>query len=62
VRNSEGAQFTPTGVLKWPLKPYTNPSELIDDLRQMLTALNPELAIEEPKATKPARQQGRHLQ
>jgi transcription-repair coupling factor (superfamily II helicase) len=62
VRNSAGAQFTPAGVLKWPLKPYTNPSELIDDLREMLLALNPELAPEPTKATKPAREQRRHLQ
>ena len=39
VRNAEGAQFTPAGVLKWPLKPYTDPADLIDDLKQILLAL-----------------------
>jgi transcription-repair coupling factor (superfamily II helicase) len=39
VRGSNGAQFTPAGVLKWPLKPHAEPADLIDDLRQMLVAL-----------------------
>jgi transcription-repair coupling factor (superfamily II helicase) len=62
VRNSTGAQFTPAGVLKWPLKASTNPSELIEELRQMLVALSPEAAPEEPKLTKPTGRQPRHLQ
>jgi hypothetical protein len=62
VRNSTGAQFTPAGVLKWPLKASTNPSELIEELRQMLLALSPEAAPEEPKLTKPTGRQPRHLQ
>jgi transcription-repair coupling factor (superfamily II helicase) len=62
VRTSTGAQFTPAGVLKWPLKASTNPSELIEELRQMLVALSPEVAPEEPKLTKPTGRQPRHLQ
>jgi len=45
VRSAEGAQFTPAGVLKWPLKPYTNPAELIDDLRQMLIELTADAGL-----------------
>jgi transcription-repair coupling factor (superfamily II helicase) len=45
VRNSDGAQFTPAGVLKWPLKPYTNPRDLIDDLKQMLIELTAEAPV-----------------
>ena len=39
VRNSPGASFTPAGVLKWPFKPYTDPAEVMEDLRQMLAVL-----------------------
>jgi transcription-repair coupling factor (superfamily II helicase) len=42
VRNSAGAQFTPAGLLKWPLKPFTDPADLIDDLRLMLIELSAE--------------------
>ena len=45
VRNSAGAQFTPAGVLKWPLKPYTDPAELIDDLKQMLIELTADTPV-----------------
>ncbi len=46
VRSSAGAQFTPAGVLKWPLKPSANPAELIEDLKATLL----ELTAEEPVA------------
>jgi transcription-repair coupling factor (superfamily II helicase) len=45
VLNSEGAQFTPAGVLKWPLKPNTNPADLIEDLKQTLIALTTEAPV-----------------
>jgi transcription-repair coupling factor (superfamily II helicase) len=45
VRNSNGAQFTPAGVLKWPLKPHNNPADLIDDLKQMLVELTAEAPV-----------------
>jgi transcription-repair coupling factor (superfamily II helicase) len=45
VRNSAGAQFTPAGVLKWPLRPYTDPAELIDDLKQILLELTAEAPV-----------------
>ena len=45
VRNSAGAQFTPAGVLKWPLKPSTNPAELIEDLKNTLLQLTAEEPI-----------------
>jgi len=32
-------------VLKWPLKTYTNPADLIEDLRQMLMALTTETPV-----------------
>ena len=46
VRSSAGAQFTPAGVLKWPLKPLANPAELIEELKATLL----ELTAEEPVA------------
>jgi transcription-repair coupling factor (superfamily II helicase) len=42
VRNAAGAQFTPAGVLKWPLRPFTNPADLIEDLRKILAMLSAE--------------------
>jgi transcription-repair coupling factor (superfamily II helicase) len=45
VRNAEGAQFTPAGVLKWPLKPQTNPADLIEDLQRTLIALTSEAPV-----------------
>jgi transcription-repair coupling factor (superfamily II helicase) len=45
VRNSNGAQFTPAGVLKWPLKAYTDPADLIEDLKQMLIELTADAAV-----------------
>ena len=45
VRNAAGVQFTPAGVLKWPLKAYTDPAEIIEDLRQMLIALTAEAPV-----------------
>ncbi len=45
VRNTSGVQFTPAGVLKWPLKPFTDPAEIIEDLRQMLIALTAEAPV-----------------
>jgi transcription-repair coupling factor (superfamily II helicase) len=44
VRNSNGAQFTPAGVLKWPLKAYTDPADLIEDLKRMLIELTADAA------------------
>ena len=45
VRNSNGAQFTPAGVLKWPLKPHADPTDLIEDLKQMLIELTADAAV-----------------
>jgi transcription-repair coupling factor (superfamily II helicase) len=45
VRTTSGAQFTPAGVLKWPLKAFTNPADLIDDLRQMLVELTADAEV-----------------
>jgi transcription-repair coupling factor (superfamily II helicase) len=44
VRNTAGAQFTPAGLLKFPLKASTNPADLISDLKSALL----ELTAEEP--------------
>jgi transcription-repair coupling factor (superfamily II helicase) len=44
VRRADGAQFTPAGVLKWPLKPYTDPADLIEDLKRMLIELTADAA------------------
>jgi transcription-repair coupling factor (superfamily II helicase) len=46
VRNSNGAQFTPAGVLKWPLRAYTEPADLIEDLKQMLIELTADAVVE----------------
>ncbi len=59
VRNSPNAQFTPAGVLKWPLKPYTDPADLIDDLRKMLLALTDETPASAPLAGPKARKPNR---
>ena len=48
VRNSDGAQFTPAGVLKWPLKPHTNPADLLEDLKQTLIALTADAPSQAP--------------
>ncbi len=45
VRRANGAQFTPAGVLKWPLKAHTDPADLIEDLRQMLLELTADAAV-----------------
>jgi transcription-repair coupling factor (superfamily II helicase) len=39
VRGTAGAQFTPAGVLKVPLKASASPAELINDLKNMLLEL-----------------------
>jgi transcription-repair coupling factor (superfamily II helicase) len=46
VRNTAGAQFTPAGLLKFPLKASTNPADLIEELKSALL----ELTAEEPVA------------
>ncbi|MBV8832549.1 MAG: transcription-repair coupling factor, partial [Acidobacteriaceae bacterium] len=58
VRNTEGAQFTPAGVLKLPLNGNREASHLLDSLRETLSELghgseeakpSPELAGSRPK-------------
>ena len=44
VRSTEGAQFTPAGVLKFPINNSADPSRLLQDLRQVLG----KLIVEEP--------------
>ncbi len=39
VRSTEGAQFTPAGVLKFPINNSADPSRLLQDLRQVLSKL-----------------------
>ena len=46
VRNTAGAQFTPAGLLKFPLSASNNPAHLLDELRNLLT----ELVAESPVA------------
>ena len=46
VRNTEGAQFTPAGVLKFPLSTSSNPAQLLEEVKSVLT----ELAAEAPVA------------
>ncbi len=45
VRNTAGAQFTPAGVLKYPLSATKSHAELLEDLRQMLLELAGELVV-----------------
>ena len=45
VRESTGASFSPAGVLKWPLKLHADPTEMMEDLRQMLVALSAEAPV-----------------
>jgi len=42
VRGTEGAQFTPAGVLKFPINASTDPLQLLQDLRKALGKLIPE--------------------
>jgi transcription-repair coupling factor (superfamily II helicase) len=39
VRSTAGAQFTPAGVLKMPLKATANPAQLIDEIRNIIEQL-----------------------
>ncbi len=48
VRNTPNAQFTPAGVLKIPLRPSSNPAELLNELMASLQ----ELAAEEPASVR----------
>jgi transcription-repair coupling factor (superfamily II helicase) len=50
VRGTAGAQFTPAGVLKAPLKASANPAELISDLKSMLLELTGDLTQLPPAA------------
>jgi transcription-repair coupling factor (superfamily II helicase) len=44
VNNTPGTQFTPAGVLKFPLSTSANPGELIEEIRKMMLQLGtPEL-------------------
>ena len=43
VRNKAGAQFTPAGVLKYPMTAQKNHAELLAELRETLQALTLEL-------------------
>jgi transcription-repair coupling factor (superfamily II helicase) len=43
VRNTAGAQFTPAGVLKYPIAAAQNQAELLEELRQTLLELSGEL-------------------
>ena len=42
VRNRKDAQFTPAGVLKFPLSAGRSPAEVLDELKMMLLELTPE--------------------
>ena len=44
VRGTENAQFTPAGVLKFPLRAARGPAEILDEIKGMLTELSPEEA------------------
>jgi transcription-repair coupling factor (superfamily II helicase) len=46
VNNTKGAQFTPAGVLKFPLSGSTNASELIEEIRRMMLQLGTPEAVE----------------
>jgi transcription-repair coupling factor (superfamily II helicase) len=54
VRNTPGAQFTPAGVLKYPMGPGTLHAELLADLRQTLPALSDEVDEGRTERRKPA--------
>ncbi len=45
VRNTAGVQFTPAGVLKYPMPPAKNQVELLEELRQMLLELTGEQVV-----------------
>ncbi len=45
VRSTENAQFTPAGVLKFPLSASRTPAQLMDDLKRMLAELTAEEAV-----------------
>jgi transcription-repair coupling factor (superfamily II helicase) len=45
VRNTAGAQFTPAGVLKLPLSPTSDPAQLLDEIRTILTSLSTEAPV-----------------
>ncbi len=45
VRNTAGAQFTPAGVLKYPVTPTKNHAELLERLRLTLSELTSEPAV-----------------
>jgi len=56
VRATAGAQFTPAGVLKLPLKATGNAAQLIDEIRNILLQLGiAEPSQPEPQTTAPAR-------
>jgi len=47
VRNTAGAQFTPAGLLKYPISASRSHAELLEDLRQTLLELTGALALAE---------------
>ncbi|MBV9938618.1 MAG: transcription-repair coupling factor, partial [Acidobacteriaceae bacterium] len=49
VRSTEGAQFTPAGVLKLPISASTDPHQLLQDLRKALEKLIPEKPNQNPQ-------------
>jgi transcription-repair coupling factor (superfamily II helicase) len=54
VRNTQGAQFTPAGVLKLPLAPHPDPAGLLDDLKKAIAILTAaeSVAPKEPALTR----------
>ncbi|MBV8817518.1 MAG: transcription-repair coupling factor [Acidobacteriaceae bacterium] len=48
VRNTAGAQFTPAGVLKYPIAGSKTQPELLEELRQTLSELTGELVVSTP--------------
>ncbi|MBV9223315.1 MAG: hypothetical protein JOY85_04765, partial [Acidobacteriaceae bacterium] len=49
VRSTEGAQFTPAGVLKLPISASADPRQLLQDLRKALEELIPERPNQNPQ-------------
>ncbi|MBV9675544.1 MAG: transcription-repair coupling factor, partial [Acidobacteriaceae bacterium] len=49
VRSTEGAQFTPAGVLKLPISASADPRQLLQDLRKALEELIPEKPNQNPQ-------------
>jgi transcription-repair coupling factor (superfamily II helicase) len=59
VRNTGGAQFTPAGVLKYPMGAGRSHAELLEDLRRTLLALSEEAEESGTERRKPALAQER---